>query len=88
MRFTLSSLSFLLLATPAAGFNSVLFQQAPTAQQTFPSTTDGAEIELPDFDELFGRAQQVSPLFRVAVEGSDLNGARGFQAIDKSCKSG
>lgn len=86
MKFTFTSLSSLLLASSAAGFNSALFQQVPTAQQTFPSKTDGVEIELPDFDEMFGRAQQVSPLARIAVEGRGLNGARGFEAIEDSCK--
>jgi hypothetical protein len=96
MKFFLSSVSFLIFATsPATAFNNALFQQAPTAQQTFPSKTDGVEIEHPDFDELFGRAQQVSPLSRVAIEGYgygldrvNVNGAKkGFEAVDKSCKS-
>jgi hypothetical protein len=94
MKFFLSSVSFLFFVTsPATAFNNALFQQAPTAQQTFPSKTDGVEIELPDFDELFGRAQQVSPLSRVAIEsyGNGLDcvtGAKkGFEAVDESCKS-
>ena len=56
-------------------FNA-LFQKIPTAQQTFP-TIQEQEIELPNFDKLFGRIQQVSPLAPVAVEGggSESNGA-------------
>jgi hypothetical protein len=94
MKFVLSSVSFVIIATSSAtAFNNALFQQAPTEQQTFPSKTDGVEIELPDFDELFGRAQQVSPLSRVAIEGHSygldcVNGAKkGFEAVDMSCKS-
>ena len=84
MKFTLSIIS--LSVTAVAGFSSALFQETPQAQQTFPSKTDGVEIELPDFDEFFNRAQQVSPLARVAIEGNDLSGAKGFGAVDKSCK--
>lgn len=75
-----------------SGSTSTLFQQAPAAQQTFPSKTNGVEIELPDFDELFKRVQEVSPLARVAIErnrgslGADDDGEdqRGFAAIQDS----
>lgn len=77
---------FLLFTSSAAGFNSALFQEAQTAQRTFPSKTDGVEIELPDFDEFFGRAQHVSPLARIAVAGMREGEPRGFQAFDTSCK--
>jgi hypothetical protein len=86
MIFRIFTVVFISLAAPAQAFSSTLFQQAPTAQQTFPSKTDGVEIELPDFDELFGRIQQVSPLARVAIEGGEINGKRGFAAVDKTCK--
>lgn len=33
-----------------------------------PSKSSGVEIELPDFDELFGRIQSVSPLAKIAIE--------------------
>jgi hypothetical protein len=75
-----------LLACSAEAFGNALFQEISTAQQNFASKNAGVEIELPDFDELFGRVQQVSPLARVAIEGNDLGGAKGFAAIDKSCK--
>jgi hypothetical protein len=75
--------------SPAAGFGNALFQKAPTDQQTFESKTpDRVEIELPDFEELFGRVQQVSPLARVAIEsnGKGAGIKRGFEAVSESCK--
>ena len=83
-KFIVIYLSALLVSSQA--FSNTLFQQAPTQQKTFPSKTEGVEIELPDFDELFERIQLVSPLARVAVEGGEIDGKRGFEAIDKSCK--
>jgi len=84
-----SILSFLvvLVAPFAAAFNSPLFQQAQ--QRTFPAKQDGVPIELPDFDELFGRVQQVSPLCRLALEGQRGNsGARGgFDFIERVSSS-
>ena len=69
------------------GFSSVLFQEAPAARQTFPSKTNGVEIELPDFDELFGRAMQVSPLARAAIESAQtLTEKRGFEAAGETCE--
>jgi hypothetical protein len=82
----LSAVVILSLAAPAQAFSSTLFPQAPTAQQTFPSKTGGVEIELPDFDDLFSRIQQVSPLARVAIEGGEINGKRGFAAVDNTCE--
>lgn len=64
----------MLEAVPVGAFSASLFQEVPTAQQIFPSKTDGVDIELPNFDELFGRIQQVSPLARVAVESNRQNG--------------
>lgn len=56
----------------ASGFSNALFQKAPSAQQKAPSRTpDRVEIELPDFDELFNRVQQVSPLAQVAIESAN-----------------
>lgn len=48
------------------GFAPSLFQPA---QRTVPTTTGGHDIELPDFDELFGRIKQVSPLAKKVLEG-------------------
>ena len=75
------------LAT-AQGFSSALFHEAPTLQRTTPSQTDGVDIELPDFDELFDRIQQVSPLAREVISRNGVvdNGPKGFQAIDDHCK--
>ena len=72
-------------------FGNALFQEQPTQQRlTFQSANDGIEIELPDFDELFHRVKQVSPLARVAMgEGNDQSADRwsqGFAAIDNSCR--
>jgi len=74
----------LLLSLPSArAFSTPLFQQAVSAQETFP-TNQEKEIELPNFDELFGRIKQVSPLARAVIEKIEPDGVRGFDAIDKS----
>jgi len=71
----------------AQGFSSALFQQAPTMQKMSPSKTVGVDIELPDFNELFDRIQQVSPLARSVIANKNnppLGGPRGFAAVDDS----
>ena len=91
-----------LFVDPVNGFSNTLFQETPTAQLTFPSRTpDKVEIELPDFDELFTRIQNVSPLAKVAMmeqQQGIVNGGghyqsssndsekKGFDAINPSCK--
>jgi hypothetical protein len=65
------------------GFSSTLFQAPPDAQ-IFRSKQKDAQIELPDFDVLFDEIKQVSPLSRIAITGGDIDGARGFDAIDDS----
>lgn len=77
----------LALADPAYGFNNALFQSAATQQRTAPSKIEGVEIELPDFDELFGRIQQVSPLARIAINNGNTGDKKGFAAVDDTCKS-
>ena len=72
--------------TVAHGFTSALFQEAPTMQRTTPSKMDGIDIELPDFDELFGRIQQVSPLARQVITEGTTSGKKGFAGIDDSRK--
>lgn len=47
-------------------------------KRTVPSKTDGVEIELPNFDELFHRIKLVSPLARLVLEG----GTGGFANAD------
>ena len=64
-----SLVGLLLVSSRAAAFSSPIFQEAATLQRTTPSKTEGVEIELPDFDEFFGRIQAVSPLAKLAVEG-------------------
>lgn len=52
-------------------------------QRTTPSKTDGVEIEIPDFDELFGRIREVSPLAAMAIDGQD----GGFDVADQKYPS-
>jgi hypothetical protein len=47
-----------------------------------PFDKEGLNIELPDFDRLFAKIQQASPLARSVING--LNGQRGLAAINKS----
>lgn len=54
-----------------SAFSMPMFTQQPAMQRTTPSKTDGVEIELPDFDELFGRIREVSPLAAMAIDGKD-----------------
>jgi hypothetical protein len=42
---------------------------------------EGVEIELPDFDELFGRIKQVSPLAKVVIDGNGSGPEGGFAAM-------
>lgn len=73
-------------ATSVSAFSTALFPEATsTPQHTFPTKGQGVEIELPNFDELFGRIQQVSPLARLALD-ENTDGPRGFAGIDKTCK--
>ena len=74
-------LVFVVVCFPCAeSFSTALFQSTPTLQQTAPSKTDGIDIEMPDFEELFGRIQQVSPLARQVI--GTTGGGAGFDAID------
>jgi len=50
--------------------------------RTTPSKTDGVEVELPDFDELFKRIGEVSPLSVMAFTGEE----GGFDVADEKCK--
>eukprot|EP00978_Attheya_sp_CCMP212_P021434 scaffold62528_cov26-Attheya_sp.AAC.1 len=64
-------------------FSSPVFQEQRIMQKTAPSKMEGVEIELPDFDELFDRIQQVSPLTKSAIEGR----TGGFEEADANGKS-
>jgi hypothetical protein len=50
-----------------------MFTEQKTMQRTTPSKTDGVEIEIPNFDELFGRIKEVSPLAALAIDGKEGN---------------
>jgi hypothetical protein len=76
-----SVLITVVLPASVSSFSSTLFQEKPTLQKTVPSKHDGADIELPDIDELFGRIQQVSPLAEQVISRSQK---RGFNAMEKS----
>jgi len=65
----------------SAAFTTPVFQETTTLRRTAPSRTDGVEIELPDFDELFNRIGRVSPLARLAIEGRAGEDG-GFNAVD------
>lgn len=73
--------------TTTTAFSNTIFQESIIAQRTAPSKVEGVEIELPNFDELFERVKQVSPLARVAMEKRDSNDdnddKRGFLAAAK-----
>lgn len=57
-------------------------------QRRAPSETEGVEIELPDFDEMFGRIQAVSPLAKLAIEGGGTGEGGGFAAVDETSPAG
>lgn len=79
-----SLLIFLTLIVPLThGFSSALFKEAPVHQHNAPSVIEGVEIELPDFDELFDRIQQISPLARSVISGAERPG---FAGIDDACE--
>ena len=86
MKFRLTNLIVLLASatTSVHGFGTALFPLSPSAQQqTFPTKDQREEIELPNFDELFGRIKQVSPLARITLD-DQANKSLGFAAIPKS----
>jgi len=85
MKLSVRTFIFLSIGTTSvSGFTTALFPQSPTAkQETFPTKDQREEIELPNFDELFGRIQQVSPLARVTLD-DQIDSSLGFAGIDKS----
>jgi len=73
------------LPSPSRGFSSPLYQPTATLQRTAPSATEGIDIELPDFDELFDRIRQVSPLARSVLSrnaAEDDDEKKGFDACN------
>lgn len=67
-----SLLIFVFGAGACTAFAPSLFQPA---QRTVP-TTGGHDIELPDFDELFGRIKQVSPLAKKVLKSHSVEHER------------
>ena len=59
-----------------------MFTQQKAMQHRTPSKTEGVEIELPNFEELFGRIAEVSPLANLAMN----NDQGGFDHADQNCK--
>lgn len=68
-------------ATAVRAFSSALFGFETYA----PSVHEGVDVELPDFDELFDRVQQVSPLARQVMTGGEHR-QFGLAHIDDKCK--
>lgn len=62
------------------GFAGTLFQERATLRQKVPSKSEGVDIELPDFEELFSRMQTVSPLLRNVIDRKP----GGLAAVDDS----
>lgn len=93
-RCTTSLLGLLLISsisrhrTAVSAFSSPIFQETAALQRTAPSKTEGVEIELPDFDEFFGRIQAVSPLARLVIEGGGSGEGGGFAAVDDTAPAG
>ena len=63
--------------------SSTLFQEQISQQKLAPSKTEGVDIELPDFDELFGRIEHVSPLARTVIRKLETGEEKGFAASSK-----
>jgi hypothetical protein len=85
-KFISTTLLVAVAASCAHAFSSVLFQESPTMQLKAPSKMKGIEFELPDFEELFNRIQQVSPLARSVITGYSVNNERGFKGVVDHCK--
>lgn len=61
-------------------FSSPVFQEAHSLRRHSPSKIEGVEIELPNFEELFGRIRQVSPLADKVISGEHTG--NGLKEID------
>lgn len=84
-------LGLLLVASQHNGadaFTSPIFQETAALQRTAPSKTEGVEIELPDFDEFFGRIQAISPLAKLVIQGGGTGEGGGFAATDDTPPAG
>lgn len=65
-----------------SAFISPMFN-ADAPSRKAPSKILGVELEMPNFDELFDRIQQVSPLARLAISKKE----GGFAALDPGTHS-
>jgi len=84
MKFSTTALLLIVLPAGVWGFSSPIFESTKTVMA--PTKTQGVEIELPDFDELFGRIQSVSPLAKIAIEQTKRvaeEGASHFDSIEE-----
>lgn len=80
--------ALLLLATPSNAFNPPAYHRASVpVSKLFSSGTnnpfekEGIDLDLPDFDKMFSKIQQVSPLAQSVIDGSNCQ--RGLLAIDR-----
>lgn len=69
----MTTLLVIVAASCAHGFICALFQKSPTSmQRKAPSKMEGITFDLPDFEELFERIQQVSPLDLASIMSEAL----------------
>lgn len=85
--FSTISLFFTLFTRSYCVLGFSLFQEKASLRRTVPSQIDGVEIEVPNFDELFTRIQQVSPLARQAMQPGGPGNVRGFKGVDDTQSS-
>jgi hypothetical protein len=74
---------FLALSSTTQGYSRGLSPLAPPLSnraRTNPFKTEGLDVNPMDFDDIFGRIKQVSPLAKSVFNYS--NGNRGLKAID------
>lgn len=77
-----------------SSFSMPMFTEHAALKRTTPSKTDGVEIELPNFDELFSRIKQVSSLAKMVIDSSSTSDStassnvvgQGFSKADAECK--
>lgn len=62
----------------SAYYISPIFDAGACSSKREPSKVIGVDLEMPNFDELFTRIQQVSPLARLAIAKKE----GGFAALD------
>jgi len=65
-----------------SAFQSPFFNMPASLAAKVPTKTEGIEIEMPNFDELFGRIQKLSPLAQLAIESKE----GGFAVVNEKCE--